>query len=113
MCAFLTIGIMQFYILYPEVFPQYHYVSDSVDVGKNAKIHSRGKLYLNESFLPVIAFYSGKDTYSAGDIVDFWKSPQSINTSVIVGTWGIQRLKNEKLQSKTLYHNNSYYIITH
>lgn len=111
--AFLFMGVLQFSVLYPEIYPQYPYTSDIVDVGKNAKIYARGKLYLNESFLPIIAFYSGKDTYSAGDIIDFWKSNESANTSVVVGKWGIERLKNENINPKILYHNSSYYIITH
>lgn len=113
LCAFFIVGAIQFYKMYPEVYPRYPYTSDIVDVGKNAKIYSRGKLYLNESFLPIIAFYSGKDTYSGGDILDFWKSAESTNASVIVGKWGIDRLKNEKLHYKILYHNSSYNIITH
>ncbi|MCR4329723.1 MAG: glycosyltransferase family 39 protein [Candidatus Roizmanbacteria bacterium] len=110
---FLFIGLFQLYKFYPEVYPQYPYISDIVDVGKNAKIYARGKLYLNESFLPVIAFYSGRDTYSAGDIIDFWKSNESADTSTIVGKWGIDRLKNENIHFKTLYHNSSYFIIMH
>ncbi|MBI3619936.1 glycosyltransferase family 39 protein [Candidatus Roizmanbacteria bacterium] len=100
-----------------EVFAASKYVSDEPDIAKKAA-HYPGILFLDDDFLPVAVFYSGRDirqvAYEPEDKKSLVKLFQSDEKNIVVITryWAVKHLDEAHIGYKVLDGNKSFSIIS-
>ncbi len=114
---FLVLAFIQIKIFFPEVYPQGHYTPDDVKISRSAAKYDK-RIYLNDDFLPIAAFYSGRDIIPLLGLTDekrtmagFFQSDEN-NFVMITRNWSIDNLVVAKIPYKILEKNNSFSIVT-
>lgn len=114
---FIILALIQIKIFYKEVIPNSRYIPDDVDISKKVAKYNK-KIFLDDDFLPIAVFYSGKDITPVIDLPDekrtmarFFKSDEK-DFVMITRSWAIDNLVVEKIPYKILEKNNSFSIVT-
>lgn len=114
---FLVIAFIQIKNFKLEVYPTSRYIPDDVDISRRAAKYKQS-LYLDDDFLPIAVFYSGKNvtmlsriTEEKKTLVEFYQKERK-NIVVITRNWVLDNLKKAQIPYKILEKNNSFSIIT-
>ncbi len=115
--AIVFIAGMQVKVFYNEVIPSSRYVTDDVAIAKEASKYDQ-KIYLDDDFLPMAVFYSGKfmkqvsyEPDERSTLVKVFRSERS-DFVAITRIWAIQNLDAEGIEYRILDKNNSFVIIS-
>lgn len=112
-----SIAAVQIKVFYHEVIPSARYVTDDVAIAIDAGKYDQ-KIYLDDDFLPMAVFYSGKymtqmsfELEERHTLVNLFKSKEK-DFVVITRIWALQNLEAENIEYKILDENNSFAIVT-
>ncbi len=116
--CFVLIAAIQVRGLFGEVIPGSRYVPDDVAISKQATNYNK-PLYLDDDFLPIAVFYSGKNVNpliylpdSKKNLVGFYQNTKDNNFMVITRNYALDNLDKLGIQYKIIDQNNSFSIIT-
>lgn len=114
----IIITLIQIKGFYKEVYPESKYIPDDVDISKRAAKYSQN-IYLDDDFLPIAVFYSGKHLIplitlpdDQKTMVTFYKNSVVKNFVLITRNWAIDNLVVENIPYKILEKNNSFSIVS-
>lgn len=117
-CVFILLAIIQIKGFYKEVFSTSRFTPDDVDISKRISKYSN-PVYLDDDFLPIAVFYSGKNITTLISLPDdqrtlatFYKNSDVKNFVAITRNWAIDNLKVENIPYKILEKNNSFSIVS-
>ena len=114
---FLYIAFLQVKIFYREVYPANKWIPDDVEISRAAGKYNRS-IYLDDDYLPIAIFYSGKDVQPLAYLPDDKKTLEKFiqsdekNYVVITRNWVVDDLKKKEIKYKLLEKNNSFSILT-
>lgn len=115
--CFIYIACVQVKIFYTEVFPTTRFTPDDVDISRRAGEYNK-QIYLDDDYLPLAVFYSGKfikqmayEPDERKTLVKLFQSDTK-NFVVITRNWALENLKKENIQYRVLEKNNSFTILT-
>ena len=113
----IVIALIQIKIFIPEVYPTTKYIPDDVAISKQAGKYKQ-KLILDDDFLPLAVYYSGKNIVPLGSmdlpektLVGLFQSNQK-NFVVITRSWAVNNLDSNGLEYKVLDQNGSFSILS-
>lgn len=113
----ISVAAMQINVFYKEVIPDSRYITDDVAITKAAGKYDK-KIYLDDDFLPMAVFYSGKfmnqmsfQPEERRTLINLFKSKEK-NFVVITRIWALQNLEAENVEYRVLEKNNSFAIVT-
>lgn len=118
--GFIFIALWQIKIFFPEVYPTARYIPDDVAISKAAGQY-RGSVYLDDDYIPLAVYYTGKNITTIGSLpdgqktlIDFFNSGQMPESDfvVIARNWAVDDLLSKKIKLTLLEKNNSFSIIT-
>jgi 4-amino-4-deoxy-L-arabinose transferase-like glycosyltransferase len=116
--AFVLIALIQVKGLFNEVVPGSKYIPDDVAISKKAANYNK-PLYLDDDFLPIAVYYSGKQVNSLiylpdnkKNLVGFYQNTKKDNFMVVTRNYALDNLNQLKIQYKIIDSNNSFSIIT-
>ncbi len=114
---FLYLGFVQVKTFKREVFPDSKYIPENVDISKKLTKYKQ-KIYVENDYLPIAVFYSGKNVESLileKDSVATFDSLFKINNGDVIGVtqnWVVEDLDKKNFRYKLLEKNSRYSIIT-
>ncbi|OGK26727.1 hypothetical protein A3D76_02410 [Candidatus Roizmanbacteria bacterium RIFCSPHIGHO2_02_FULL_37_9b] len=114
---FLYFAFVQIRIFYKEVIPANKWIPDDVAISKVAGKYNK-PIYLDDDYLPIAVFYSGKNVQPLAYLADDKKTLEKFiqsnekNYIVITRNWVVDDLKKKEIKYKLLEKNNSFSILT-
>ena len=113
----IVLAAVQIKVFYKEVIPTARYVTDDVAIAKEAGKYNK-TIYLDDDYLPMAVFYSGKfmrqmsyEPDSRKTLVQLFKSKET-DFVAITRIWAVQSLDEQELEYRILDENNSFAIVT-
>ncbi len=119
---FVAVAILQFKVFRAEVWqPEHKYTPDEVDISQRASGYP--KVYLDDDFLPMAVYYSGRNLYPMYDLASFGETTdkrtlvglfQSSEQNFVAITrwWAVQNLDAAGIPYHILQKNNSFSIVS-
>ena len=114
---FLYISFVQIKIFFKEVYPANKWIPDDVAISRAAAKYGK-PIFLDDDYLPIAVFYSGKRIYplmyqpdEKKTLVKFFQSDE-MNFVVITRNWAVADLDKNNLTYKLLEKNSSFSILT-
>lgn len=115
--SFMVMAYIQIKIFYKEVIPASRYIPDDVDISKRAGKYNK-PVYLDDDFLPIAVFYTGKNPIPLISLPDekktmvkFFQSDEK-DFIMITRNWAVNNLDVENVPYEILENNNSFSIVT-
>jgi len=114
---FAYIIFLQIKTFYSEVYPGGKWIPDDVAISKAAAKYNK-PIFLDDDYLPIAVFYSGKNVQQLSYLPDDKKTLEKFiqsgekNYVVITRNWVVEDLKKKNLDYKLLEKNNSFSILT-
>jgi 4-amino-4-deoxy-L-arabinose transferase-like glycosyltransferase len=111
------ITLIQIKGFYKEVYPTSKFTPDDVDISKKVGKYSQN-IFLDDDFLPIAVFYSGRNIQPLVTLSDekksmakFFKTDEK-NYVMITRNWAVANLDAENIPYKILEKNNSFSIVS-
>ena len=115
--VFLYIALLQIKIFYKEVYPANKWTPDDVAISKAAGKYNK-PIFLDDDYLPIAIFYSGKNVQPLAYLPDDKKTLEKFirsdekNYVVITRNWVVDDLNKKEIKYKLLEKNNSFSILS-
>lgn len=114
---FVVLAIIQVKVFYKEVYPAAKYTPDDVAISK-AAIKYKKTIFLDDDFLPIAVFYSGKNVralqYESDDkktLIQLFNSDEK-NFVAITRNWVSVQLDKANVKYNLLEKNNTYSLVS-
>lgn len=116
--AFMFLALVQTKIFYNEVIPKTRDNSDQVDISKKLSKYDE-KIYLDDDFLPIAVFYSGKKINQVSTVPEEDKKTlvgifSSDENKFVVATrnWALDGLDDKNIPYEVLEANGSFSVVS-